>query len=88
MSDERGEALLAVTGLPVSRAADGAGGPLTAETEATLAVFVRTDQAWPVDPDQLEAGDALAAPTVAASPEGAFRLKAGRIVPVQVSLSF
>lgn len=88
MSDERGEALVAVTGLPVSRAADGGGRPLTAETEVTLAVFVRPDQAWPVDPDQLEAGPAMLAAAVATSPAEAFRLRSGRLLPVQVGLTF
>lgn len=88
MSDERGEALVAVIGLPVSRPADGAGSPLTAETEVALAAFVRPDQAWPVDPDRLEAGAALPAASVTTTPADAFRLRAGRIVPVRVSLSF
>jgi hypothetical protein len=85
LSDERGEALVPVTGLPVSR--PGAGStPVTDETTATLSVFARADRPWPVDPDALERLAVL--PAVAVEPAAALRLRAGRVVPVVLRLTF
>jgi hypothetical protein len=89
MSDERGEALVPVPGLPVSRAADGPGDPpLTATTTATLSVFLTPDQPWPVDPDGLEAGAAPLPPErVAIAPSTALRLRAGVLAAAEVRLT-
>jgi hypothetical protein len=89
MSDERGEALVPVPGLPVSRAADGPGDPpLTATTTATLSVFLAPGQPWPVDPDTLEEGGAPLPPErVAIAPPTALRLRAGVLVAAEVRLT-
>ncbi|GAB4280634.1 MAG: hypothetical protein Kow0092_36250 [Deferrisomatales bacterium] len=63
ISDERGEGLVLVPGIPVTRFADGNGsdvplavGPVvTSETAARLEVVVEPGSPWPVDPERLEA---------------------------------
>ena len=86
LSDERGEALVPVAGLPVSRPGVVPGdGPLTDETLVTLSVFARADQPWPVDPDQLAASPELA--EVALEPETALQLRAGRLLAVVLRLT-
>ncbi|MGH6904373.1 MAG: hypothetical protein ACREIR_16695, partial [Geminicoccaceae bacterium] len=84
LSDERGEALVPVAGLPVSRPGQAPGdGPVTDETPVTLSVFADADQPWPVDPDQLEA-----LPAVAVEPSSALRLRAGRLLAIVLRLTF
>ena len=87
LSDERGEALVPVAGLPVSRpgVAPGDGPPVIDETPVTLSVFARADQPWPVDPDQLEASPALS--EIAVEPETALQLRAGRLLTVVLRLT-
>jgi hypothetical protein len=86
LSDERGEALVPVAGLPVSRPGVAPGdGPVTDQTLVTLSVFARADQPWPVDPDQLEASPALT--EIAVEPETALQLRAGRLLAVVLRLT-
>lgn len=86
LSDERGEALVPVAGLPASRPGVEPGdGPVTDETPVTLSVFARADQPWPVDPDQLEASPALS--EIAVEPETALQLRAGRLLAVVLRLT-
>ncbi len=57
ISDLRGEALLVVAGVPVTRFASGAaaeGAVLTRELQLVLEASWLTDETWPVDPDELE----------------------------------
>jgi hypothetical protein len=87
LSDARGEALVPVAGLPVSRPGQGPNAPpLVDETVVTLSVFARAERPWPVDPDALERLPALGA--VSVEPVAALRLRAGRLVPVVVRLTF
>jgi hypothetical protein len=84
LSDERGEALVPVAGLPVSRPGQAPDdGPVTDETPVTLSVFADAAQPWPVDPDQLEA-----LPAVAVEPSSALRLRAGRLLAIVLRLTF
>jgi hypothetical protein len=85
LSDERGEALVPVAGLPVSRPGAGAT-PVTDETTVTLSVFALPGRPWPVDPDQLEGLSVL--PAIAVEPAAALRLRAGRLAPVVLRLMF
>jgi hypothetical protein len=85
LSDERGEALVPVAGLPISRPGPGAV-PVTDETAVTLGVFARPERPWPVDPDELERLTVL--PAVAVEPAAALRLRAGRLAPAVLRLTF
>ena len=86
LSDERGEVLVPVAGLPASRPGVEPGdGPVTDQTPVTLSVFARADQPWPVDPDQLEASPALS--EIAVEPPTALQLRAGRLLAVVLRLT-
>ena len=56
ISDPRGEALLVVAGVPITRFASGAadGAVLSRELQLELEASWSTDRVWPLDPDELE----------------------------------
>lgn len=56
LTDERGEAIVTVAGLPLVRASDDDDDDITTPTTpARIAVVVDPAQPWPVDPDRLAA---------------------------------
>ncbi|HEU0016092.1 MAG TPA: hypothetical protein VFQ45_20610 [Longimicrobium sp.] len=81
MADERGEALVAVAGIPVTTWDEGGDGQVLAtEVDARVQVYWEAGQAWPPDPDAL-AGKGRKAVGVAGA-----RLAAGRTVTVSIAL--
>jgi hypothetical protein len=100
LSDERGEALVVLPGLPVSRSA-GAGAPgeepepggepqpddgevTTPETPVTLEIVVDPDLPWPVDPARLMANRAEWRRAVET---GTVDLATGRVVHLNLQIS-
>ena len=96
LSDERGEALVILPGLPVSRSA-GASEPTeepqpepddgevtTPETPVTLEIVVDPDLPWPVDPARLMANRAQWRRAVE---NGAVDLATGRVVHLNLQIS-
>jgi hypothetical protein len=96
LSDERGEALVILPGLPVSRSA-GASEPAeepqpetddgevtTPETPVTLEIVVDPDLPWPVDPTRLMANRAQWRRAVE---NGAVDLATGRVVHLNLQIS-
>jgi hypothetical protein len=55
LSDDRGQALVAVAGIPVTLWGDGTGPVLATRVDATLAVAVNANASTPPDPDEIEA---------------------------------
>jgi hypothetical protein len=96
LSDERGEALVIVPGLPVSRSVGGSetgGGPepdaddgevTTPETPVTLEIVVDPELPWPVDPARLMANRAQWRRAVET---GSVDLATGRIVHLNLQIS-
>ncbi|HET6522409.1 MAG TPA: hypothetical protein VFG47_21685 [Geminicoccaceae bacterium] len=98
LSDERGEALVPVAGLPVSRLGEGEGADVTDETFAVLALHVADGLPWPVDPDPPEPPPGRAVEVLPAAalapprepPEGGeirLRLRPGRLEPVTLRVT-
>ena len=96
LSDERGEALVILPGLPVSRSA-GASEPgeepppdtddgevTTPETPVTLEIVVDPDLPWPVDPTRLMANRAQWRRAVE---DGTVDLATGRVVHLNLQIS-
>jgi hypothetical protein len=95
LSDERGEALVILPGLPVSRSA-GPSGPgeeppgtddgdvTTPETPVTLEIVVDPDLPWPVDPTRLMANRAQWRRAVE---DGTVDLATGRVVHLNLQIS-
>lgn len=82
LSDERGEALIRVPGIPVATAQDGAGPVMTTEVEVRVAAFHAPGPSGAIpDPDQLER-DQAGLPTAAAS----VRLASGRTVALTLHI--
>ncbi|HEX5078613.1 MAG TPA: hypothetical protein VFV80_05630 [Geminicoccaceae bacterium] len=94
LSDERGEALVILPGLPVSRSAGGSEpeGPqpeaddevTTPETPVTLEIVVDPDLPWPVDPSRLMANRAQWRRAVET---GTVDLATGRVVHLNLQIS-
>ncbi|MEM7021582.1 MAG: hypothetical protein AAF637_03220 [Pseudomonadota bacterium] len=95
LSDERGEALVILPGLPISQSA-GVPGPVdpdpnaddgevtTAETPVTLEIVVDPDLPWPVDPARLMANRSLWRRAVQ---DGTIDLATGRVVHLNLQIS-
>ena len=96
LSDERGEALVIVPGLPVSRSAgalepgadpapgEGDGEVTTPETPVTLEIVVDPDLPWPVDPTRLMANRTQWRRAVE---DGTVDLATGQVVHLNLQIS-
>lgn len=94
LSDERGEALVILPGLPVSRSAGavepgadptpGEGEVTTPETPVTLEIVVDPDLPWPVDPTRLMANRTQWRRAVE---DGTVDLATGRVVHLNLQIS-
>ena len=97
LSDERGEALVILPGLPVSRSAGAVrahreepqpgpddGEVTTPETPVTLEIVVDPDLPWPVDPTRLMANRAQWRRAVE---NGTVDLATGRVVHLNLQIS-
>lgn len=90
LSDERGEALVILPGLPVSRSAEGPapgggdGEVTTPETPVTLEIVVDPDLPWPVDPALLMANRDQWRRAIE---DGSVELATGRVVHVNLQIS-
>jgi len=86
ISDERGEALVIVPGVPVTQFADDNGGDdapvVVAELPVRLELSVSAESNWPVDPDLLEINHAA---SIRATGESA--LRTGRMNRVVIELT-
>ncbi len=84
LSDERGEALVIIPGVPLTQFAedDDSAAVTTTELEARLEVSIASGQPWPVNPDDLEnnhADNLVATETLA--------LKTGRMEKLVINLT-
>jgi hypothetical protein len=93
LSDERGEALVILPGLPVSRSAEPGEGPqpdadegevTTPETPVSLEIVVDPDLPWPADPTRLLAKRAEWRRPIEG---GAVDLATGRVVHLNLQIS-
>ncbi|HWK89765.1 MAG TPA: hypothetical protein VNP72_07210 [Longimicrobium sp.] len=81
MADQRGEALVAVAGIPVTTWDEGGDGQVLAtEVDARVQVFWDPAQAWPPDPDTMTGKGKKGVGAAAA------KLAAGRVVAVNIAL--
>ncbi|HYJ89631.1 MAG TPA: hypothetical protein VEW46_26450 [Pyrinomonadaceae bacterium] len=81
LTDQRGEALVAVPGIPVTTFGEGAGAVTTNEIDVTIAAFVDPNASGIPDPDDLEARRA----TLKTAATDA-KLASGRMLPLTLEV--